>query len=148
MTATRRNLVPQTIGGVACAAALILGGGTAIGDHAVIRGQEERIRELAQDLDDAELISAPAGADPVRVAADSVMIEDFAADGAGSPTVESEVTLLSVRGLTYDYLVLTAVESPSADAGRTATMLVSVDADGQLSEVSVYAPTEVRRSSP
>lgn len=147
MSATYRNLVPQTIAGVACAVVLILGGVTAVGDHTMIRDQEERIRELAREVDDAELISAPAGADPERVAADSVMIEDFAADEAGSTAGESQVTLLTVRGRTYDYLVLTAVESSSADGRTTAAMLVSVDADGQVSEVSAATPTVVRRSS-
>lgn len=143
----RRATVPWTIGGVVCGVVLILGIVTLVGDHAVTRDQEERTRELAQEIDAAELISAPTGADPARVAADSALIEDFAAYQAGSTAVKSQVTLLFVRGVTYDYLVLTAVDSSSGEGRRTGAMIVSVDADGQVSKVSAYAPTVVRRSS-
>ncbi|SMG49713.1 hypothetical protein SAMN06295974_3885, partial [Plantibacter flavus] len=59
--------------------------------------------------------------------------------------------VLSVDGLDYRYLVLVDVQAKSSDglgtAVRVATIFLTVDGDGAISDVSGYASMSPARSS-
>lgn len=73
------------------------------------------------------------------------------AAGLNSSVGDVATRLLSVRGINYRYMTLVTVQSSSSDgmetAGNVATVFVTIDGDGAMSDVSGFAATERPRSS-
>lgn len=111
-------------------------------EYVEARESTMRVGGLAEDSSLMQAFLPPA---PVNTDADGNEYPYIDAAGLNSRVGSFHPRLLSVAGTEYSYLVLVNVQSTSTDgnatATRAATVLVTVDDQGALSDVRGYAST-------
>lgn len=117
-------------------------------EYEAAREKVERVYGLGEGSDLMEAFLPPA-----PVTTDSLGNEYYYIDASGlnSSVGEVRTRLLGVDGVDYRYMALVTQLSKSADGGATASntsvILVTVDGDGGLKDVSGFASASQARSS-